>query len=336
MRFLPLALAVVGCLSAQSATERFDEVDKHTRTVQKICDVKAPRPVYILETRAAEAIEQDLLFVDGLNVDRDIAVIICKSAFPKDAGPVRIVVRGFYRPKDGDWRPIDVFTDRPDVENADAEDRKLAGRDVVAPKVMQVVLNDPKIPAPMFDPILVIPTRRLPTHLDDQVRILVTINDTERAVDSTFRVDRFGLHASFFDSAMFVQRWGEGIANARGASPYVFDNVNFRPAPGINYGFTYYNRRSALLRFVEPGFGANLTFLSWDDRTKIAVSPAESTTVDPAVAPLQVGVGFMGSLFDNIVVATIGWNLNVQDQRTYFGVGISITGTARKLGRFLK
>jgi RES domain-containing protein len=55
-----------------------------------------------------------------------------------------------------------------------------------------------------------------------------------------------------------------------------------------------------------------------------------------ATSPLQIGMGAMGSMFDNVVVATLGWNLNVRDNRTYFGIGVSITGMARKLSKYVR
>ena len=159
--------------------------------------------------------------------------------------------------------------------------------------------------------------------------------ENEQVIDSTFEVGRFGLHVGFSDAVVFVQRLGEDRANKRGDRDIVFDSVNFRPAPGISYGFNYYHRRHAFLKFLEPGFGANLTFLNWNEKSRsTATTPADPELAN--VTALQIGVGGTGSMFDGTVVAVLGWNLHVKDYREYFGVGFSITGLVRKMSKYLR
>ena len=86
------------------------------------------------------------------------------------------------------------------------------------------------------------------------------MSDNEEIIESMFEVGRFGLHIRFSDMALFVQRLGEDRANREGTNPVLFDWVNFRPAPGVYYGFNYYHRRHASIRFLEPGFGITSSF----------------------------------------------------------------------------
>src|SRR5262245_39785654 len=138
------------------------------------------------------------------------------------------------------------------------------------------------------------------------------IVENEEVIDQTYEVGRFGLHVRFSDMALFVQRLGEDRENSTGTNPVVFDSVNFRPAPGVYYGFNYYHRRHASIRMLEPGFGMHLVFLNWNDR------PRGTTTADTditQVTNLQIGIGITGSMFDGTVVGAFGWNLQVKDQR---------------------
>jgi hypothetical protein len=323
-----------------------DKVAKGDVPLSDACKQPNAPPIYLLETRAPERFTQNLLIVDGLSVERDITLVVCKDIIKRQAKgtrPISLTLRVRHKPRDGDWRDIDAYQASRENEVSSEVQKQREPEGAVLPFLYRVALNAAN--EPVFDPIVVIPLRRLPTRPDDAVRVIVAINETEQALDATFKVDKFGVHASFFDSVMFIQRWGEDNANRNGKSDVQFASVNFHPAPSINYGFTYYNRRSSILRFLEPGFGASASFLGWDDRSKLltlgggppATVPAPAGgTMAPATSPVQVGVGVMGSMFDNVVVATIGWNLNVRDQRSYFGIGVSVTGLARKFSRYLR
>jgi hypothetical protein len=265
---------------------------------------------------------------------------------------VVVEVRAWHKPREGGWREMRL--NEPPAETAAS---LLAGGftpDRWNVELIQLVIRHDTV----LNPTATIPLRRDAVNPNDLVRIHVrarlaaaddvlpsppppppppnaprrppsVLSENEDVIDNIYEVGRFGLHVRFSDLVVFVQRLGEDRANADPDEVIAFDPANFRPAPGASYGFTFYDRRRAFLRFLEPGFGAHLTFLNWTDRSRAAPP-------DPAqVTALQLGVGVMGSMFDGTVVAVFGSNLHVKDHRPYFGVGFSVTGLVRKLSLFL-
>ena len=288
-----------------------------------------------------------------------------------DAGQAVLAqVRAWHKPKEGGWREIRLnepsvqqvqrYLDRATSEaNWRLEERNIriskataVDATVVVPlrrdavKVDDLVRLRVTIAPEIADEPPAAMTRATAAASDEKTQgdtkqgagaveslLSLTAPENEQVIDTTFKVGRFGLHIRFSDLAVFVQRLGEDRANNRGTSDVFFDQVNFRPAPGISYGFNYYHRRRALFRFLEPGFGAHLAFLNWNDRPRnAATSDAETTQV----TNLQIGLGGMVSMFDGTVVVVSGWNLQVKDQRGYLGVGFSITGLAQKFSQGIR
>ena len=328
------------------------------RRPEDACGAGSSTPVGVLEIRATDRVDQDLLLVDGVNIDRDIAVIVCRQPLVRtferllSAGQsVGVQVRAWHKPKEGGWREMRL--NEPSVEEVQRYQNRGTTESNWSLEEMNVRITSNTV----INPIITIPLRRDGVKQEDLIRIRVRIRpespaapngvreetaaaadgpltvENEQVFDSTYAVGRFGLHVGFSDLAVFVQRMGEDRANKNGTNPVLFDQVNFRPAPGISYGFNYYHRRHAVFKFLEPGFGAHPVFLNWNDRPRNnAQSDVESTNV----TNLQIGVGSMGSMFDGTVVAVLGWNLHVKDHRSYFGIGFSITGLVRKLSQFIR
>jgi hypothetical protein len=323
----------------------------------------ASQAIRILEIRSMGRIEEDLALVDGINANRDVLIVACRELiWPrfKDLSPkgVLVQVRAWRKPADGGWLEMRLNEPPQDEAMQKLQDARRYGLQEVSLRVNGSTAQDPR---------LVVPLRRELVKPTDLVRIRIRIApestihptdaspgqnatgekagtadpqdapgvivDNEDVIDSIFEVGRFGLHIRFSDMALFVQRLGEDRANSRGNSPVLFDSVNFRPAPGVNYGFNYYHRRHASIRVLEPGFGVHMVFLNWNERPRNAASADTDVT---QATNLQIGMGLTGSMFDGTVVGALGWNLHVKDHRPYIGIGFSIAGLARKISEFVR
>lgn len=165
-----------------------------------------------------------------------------------------------------------------------------------------------------------------------------------RALVVTARVAEFGLIREISDSAMFIRRLGvtasenrsafdaaQAAASAQGApiSIETPDEVNFTPAPGVSLTWTYRPRRedSRWGRALQPGAGFNVSFPKFGS-TIATFTPSTGST--PAMAEfsdsneeIDVGAGFVATLFNNALQFTYGWNLTADEERKYFGVGFS-------------
>jgi hypothetical protein len=129
---------------------------------------------------------------------------------------------------------------------------------------------------------------------------------------------RFAPSASLF----FVRRIGvtEADKTTRNLNP-----VRFSPAPGVTYGATFYNRKP-FLKALAPGIGANLTFMNFDDPDfNLSTGKFTSTTA----VDVQIGAGVQVSLFNNLLQATYGWNLNAPQKREYWGLGFGFLDVAK-------
>lgn len=111
------------------------------------------------------------------------------------------------------------------------------------------------------------------------------------------------------------------------------DNVNFGPAPGVTYLWTISTRKNNFLRVLRPSLGVNVSFTDWDD-------PAFNQATGQFAAgtnasDIEITSGVVGGVFDGIVQFTFGWNLNVEQRRTYFGVGFSFVNIVDRLGKLI-
>jgi hypothetical protein len=190
----------------------------------------------------------------------------------------------------------------------------------------------------------------------DVIRIVVDIR--EPGSDTTGQPAVFVVTLHPFDwklrvspSLLFVQRrnvFATQTARAaivaaldkqgKGGSSLYADNnpqaSNFAPAPGVTAGFTIHARhleqdangnwrpaetaRSRVLAALEPGLGVNVSFLNWSDSTSSS-----------APSNVQIGAGFLATLFGNKLQFTYGWNLQSQKPRTYIGVCFGFIELAR-------
>lgn len=358
---LPFAAGVAAETASSARQQARGKGERSSDSPLHACDPRAgadAKAIRILEIRSEGRIEEDLSLVDGINTNRDVLIVVCRHViWPKfkDVDPKRgvlVQVRAWRKPADGGW--LEMRLNEPSQDEAIQKLQDTRRYDL---REVNLVVNGSTV----ADPRLTIPLRRELVKPTDLIRIRIRIAprpaiyptepspaadderdrdaasgvivDNEDVIDSIFEVGRFGLHVRFSDTALFVQRLGEDRANSSGTNPVLFDSVNFRPAPGVYYGFNYYHRRHASIRLLEPGFGMHIVFLNWNDR------PRDSAVADVDVTHttnLQIGIGLTGSMFDGTVVGAFGWNLHVKDQRPYIGVGFSITGLARKIAQFVR
>jgi len=135
----------------------------------------------------------------------------------------------------------------------------------------------------------------------------------------------FGFRTKTSDSFFLLRRLGVHSAE----TALGFDPSNFSPAPGVSYGGVYFARDNRTARFLQPGIGANVSFMSWKDPAK------SNTTGQPATgtstSSVQVGTGVVISFFSNVLQFTYGANLNVDKHRAYWGLGFSFVNLAQRI-----
>jgi len=171
-----------------------------------------------------------------------------------------------------------------------------------------------------------------------------------RSLTLRFEVHRFGLVQKTTDALLMVKRNGiskagnqdsidvatAGVATSGVSRTLTLQEpVQFSPSGGATFGWYYYSRRSAALRFLTPGFGLSVLFPRFPEKTVVITpsNPGEQPVVDVTVSDgIDVGAGLVASLFENAVQFTYGWNLTSGAPRSYWGVGFSFGGIADKLG----
>jgi hypothetical protein len=89
----------------------------------------------------------------------------------------------------------------------------------------------------------------------------------------------------------------------------------------MTFGIAYFKRgntrRDKFLRALGPGAGMNVTFMNFNDPS---FDLSTSKFVNTTGTNVQVGAGIVGSLFDNKLQFSYGWNLNVERRRSYVAV----------------
>jgi hypothetical protein len=159
----------------------------------------------------------------------------------------------------------------------------------------------------------------------DFVEIIVTNIQTQQSLDVLLTPRVFGFHFKVSDTVMFVKRLGIGSQEkAAGISDF-----NFGPSPGVCYNGTYFARKNALVRFLQPGGGITLLFTNWGN-------PAFDLTTGQFVAgtkssDIQTALGGQLTFFGNVVQLGYGANLQVDQKRQYFSVGLSFVNLTTKL-----
>ncbi len=160
----------------------------------------------------------------------------------------------------------------------------------------------------------------------DEIIVRVVNLITQEEAVYRFTPRDLGWHTKTTDSVMFVQR--QGVSKQDVASGVV--KVNFAPTPGVTYGGIYTPRSQGLLRILSPGIGINVSFLNWNDPTAFDNSTGQFVKGTTS-SNINIGLGIQASLFNGILQATYGWNLQADKKRSYFGLGVSFINIAQRI-----
>lgn len=212
-----------------------------------------------------------------------------------------------------------------------------------------------------------LPIERTGARPGDFITITVSNDALGDSLPRTFvvrlRVVEYGLTHKLSDSFLLLHRSGfsaaerERVAASVRASAQqlrvdqlevVPGSANFAPAPGASYGWSWYPRRSSIIRWLRPRFGVNVSFprfTTFEIRarvradTTLPVPPATDTTVSilteseetETAQSFQIASGVVLGLFGGAVEVTWGWNLTTESRRRYWGIGFSFARLAERL-----
>lgn len=152
-------------------------------------------------------------------------------------------------------------------------------------------------------------------------------------------IKKYGAKIQWSPSLLFVRRLGVTEAEASpptGSTTAPLNRINFAPSPGMTFGIAYFKRGNSnwdkFARGLGPGMGMNVTFMNFNDPS---FDLATSKFVNTNGTNVQVGAGLIGSLFDNKLQLSYGWNLNVEERRTYFGVGFGFIEIGKEVAKYV-
>jgi len=152
-------------------------------------------------------------------------------------------------------------------------------------------------------------------------------------------IKKYGAKIQWSPSLLFVRRLGVTDAEVTpptGSTAAPLNRVNFAPSPGMTFGVAYFKRGQSggdkFMRALGPGIGMNVTFMNFNDPS---FDLATSKFVNTTGTNVQIGAGVIGSLFDNKLQFSYGWNLNVEHRRNYFGVGFGFIEIGKELTKYI-
>ena len=163
----------------------------------------------------------------------------------------------------------------------------------------------------------------------DQIEIRVTNLATQESLVRILTPRAFGFRVDMTDSLLFLKRLSVSEQDQQDG----VDAVNFGPAPGITYGGTYLPRGNRFLRFLQPGVGLTVSFINWTD-------PAFDLTTGKFVggtksSNVNIGLGAQFSLFNNVLQFSLGTNLQAEQNRGYFGIGVSFVNLGTRIAQLI-
>jgi len=167
-------------------------------------------------------------------------------------------------------------------------------------------------------------------------------------IPALFEIDikRYGAQAHISPSFLFIKRLNISEADLAAGPDGVaaYNDVNFAPSPGLTFGVTFLKRGQSggarVLRALGPGIGVNVSFMNFEDPS---FDLAENKFVNTGGQQVQVGAGVIGSLFDNKLQFSYGWNLNapakgagMSRKRNYFAIGFGFLEVSKLVADFVK
>jgi roadblock/LC7 domain-containing protein len=180
----------------------------------------------------------------------------------------------------------------------------------------------------------------------DGDRLIVTVESVPSGSDSggipvvfEIAIKKYGAKIQWSPSLLFIRRLGVTDAEASppsGSTAAPLNRINFAPSPGMTFGVAYFKRGQSsgdkFMRALGPGIGMNVTFMNFNDPSYDLTTGKFVNTTGTNV---QIGAGVIGSLFDNKIQFTYGWNLNVEQRRQYFGVGFGFIEVGKELAKYI-
>jgi len=152
-------------------------------------------------------------------------------------------------------------------------------------------------------------------------------------------IKKYGAKIQWSPSLLFVRRLGVTDAEAApptGSTAAPLNRVNFAPSPGMTFGIAYFKRGYSswdkFARALGPGIGMNVTFMNYNDPS---FNLATTQFTNTSGTDVQVGAGLIGSLFDNKLQLSYGWNLNVERRRNYFAVGFGFIEIGKEVAKYV-
>ncbi len=164
-----------------------------------------------------------------------------------------------------------------------------------------------------------------------------------------------GTRVAVSPSLLFVKRLGVSDADTDITKPNAIKPVDFSPFPGVTFGAVFHSRGlkkvtdkdwdyeasetsgSRFLGALAPGIGINVTFMNFGDPRDFnpAANNGAGAFTTTTGANFEVGAGVVGSLFDNNLQFTYGYNLNASRKNSYFGIGFGFIEVGKRLAGFL-
>ena len=156
-------------------------------------------------------------------------------------------------------------------------------------------------------------------------------------------------------SLLFIKRLDVTEADIATTNPNAIKPVNFSPFPGVTFGATFHSRglkkvsnkpweweaspsgRNRFLGALAPGIGINVTFMNFGDPRDFnpTANMGAGGFTTTTGSNFEVGAGIVGSLFDNNLQFTYGFNLNADRKRAYFGIGFGFVEVGKRLAAFI-
>lgn len=252
-----------------------------------------------------------------------------KSKLSEPGKAVEIRITASILRKNGDETQIDV-PNYSTIVRTKAEDGS-AGTEKTEPKYHDKLVENVggTFPGAGFLPDTSIDLTRQKLEPGDRLSITIRNKKTAEFLPYTVTADDYGLNQKVADSFFLLRRLGVTTKDEADGEK----NVNFGPAPGVMFGWVYSARENAFMRFLKPGFGYNVSFTDWNDPAFDVGTGKFAAGTD--ANKIEVTTGPVVTLFDNTLQFTYGWNLNVQKDRRYFGIGFSFFKLTEKIGSLI-
>jgi hypothetical protein len=156
-------------------------------------------------------------------------------------------------------------------------------------------------------------------------------------------------------SLFFIKRLNVTDADIDITKSNAIKAVDFSPFPGVTFGAVFHSRGltrvankdwdyealetagSRFLGALAPGIGINVTFMNFGDPRDFnpAANDGAGAFTTTTGTNFEVGAGVVGSLFNNNLQFTYGYNLNAGRKNSYFGVGFGFIEVGKRLAGFL-